>query len=194
MPVYIVRWPEPVVSLVSARDEEELKYRLDEAADPGSCTWQIYKGPIWVDFELPVEVDVAPREDKRRPLSPADVKVDISELTREPWQLVPTDSLGADTAHEMYERIRRFAFPALQCTLDGAPGGDPDAIDLEALKAAVAEDMQPLLEYAWRQAQLEARNDPEAELMKRLGVTVKVGALEDQESNDDDWNGKPDDE
>ena len=47
MPIYVVRWLEPMVSLVSARDEEELKYRLDDAADPGGCTWQIYKGPDW---------------------------------------------------------------------------------------------------------------------------------------------------
>jgi len=184
MPIYVVRWPEPMVSLVSARDEEELKFRLDEAADPGGCTWQIYKGPIWVDFELPVEVDVASREDKRRPLSPEDVKVDISELAREPWQLEPSDSLGADTAHEMYERICRFAFPALQRALDDALGGDPEAIDREAVKAAVAEDMQPLLEYTWRQAQLEARDDPEAEIMRQLGVTVKFGALNRPDEGD----------
>jgi len=194
MPIYVVRWPEPLVSLVSARNEEELKYRLDEAADPGGCTWQIYKGPIWVDFELPVEVDIGDREDKRRPLSPEDVKVDIGELAREPWQLEPSDSLGADTAHEMYERIRRFAFPALQRALETAPDGDPESLDLEAVKAAVAEDMQPLLEYTWRQAQLEARDDPEAEIMRQLGVTVKFGAFEDQDLNDDDQGGKPDSE
>ncbi len=199
MPIYVVRWPEPLVSLVSARNEEELKFRLDEAADPGGCTWQIYKGPIWVDFELPVEVDIGDREDKRRPLSPEDVKVDIGELAREPWQLVPSESQAADTAYEMYNRLRRFAFPALQRALENAPDGDPESLDLEAVKAAVAEDMQPLLEYTWRQAQLEARDDPEAEIMRQLGVTVKFGALkspglDDTKPTSGERSGEPDDE
>lgn len=199
MPVYIVRWPELVVSLVSARDEEELAYRLDEAADPGGCTWQVYKGPLWVDFKLPVEVDIGVREDKRRPLSPADVEVEIDELERDPWQLVPSESQAADTPGEMYERLRRFAFPALQRALDAAPDGDPEAIDLETVKAAVAEDLQPLFEYTWRQAQLEKRDDPEAELMRQMGVTMKFGALKhptrsDAKPSDDEHSGKPDDE
>lgn len=199
MPVYVVRWPEPVVSLVSARDEEELMLRLDESADPGGCTWEVYKGPLWVDFQLPVEVDVGTREDKRKPLSPEDVKVDLGELAREPWQLVPSESHSSDTAYEMYERLRQFAFPALQRALDAAPAGDPEAIDLETVKAAVTKDLKPLLEYTWRQAQLEARDDPEAEIMRQLGVTVKFGALQhpsrsDAKPSDGEPNGKPDDE
>jgi len=194
MPVYIVRWPEPLVSLVSAANEEELMYRLDEAADPGGCTWQVYKGPLWVDFELPVKVDIGARKDKRRPLSPSDVEIDIGALAQDPCQLVPSESQAADTPGEMYDRLRRFAFPALQRALDGAPDGDPEAIAVETMKAAVAEDLQPLLEYTWRQAQLQKRDDPEAEIMRQLGVTVKFGALEYQDEKDDNQRGKPDDE
>ena len=177
MPVYIVRWPEPYVSLISARDEEELKYRLDEATDPGSCTWQVYKGPLWVDFELPVTVDVGTREDKRRPLSPEDVEVELDWSEHAPWEFLPAEPQGVETPDEMFTRIRRYAFPALQHVLESAPDGEYEALDPETLKAAVLDDMQPFIEYTWRQAQLEARNDPEAELMKRFGVTVKVGAL-----------------
>ncbi|MDY0004854.1 MAG: hypothetical protein RBU30_26385 [Polyangia bacterium] len=177
MPIYVVRWPEPLVSLISARDEEELMYRLDEAADPGGCTWQVYKGPIWVDFELPVKIDIGDPKDKRRPLAPEDVEVDVGGLAQNPWQLVPTDPQAGDTPHEMYDRIRRFAFPALQRILENPPDGDPESLDLDTVKAAVTEDLQPLLEYTWRQAQLEARDDPEAELMRQMGVTVKFGGL-----------------
>jgi len=194
MPIYMVRWPELRVSLVSASNEKELRHRLDEVADPGGCTYEVYDGPLWVDFELPVEVDLGDREDKRRPLSPEDVKIDIGELAQDPSRLMLSDAESADTGYEMCEQLREFAFPALHRVLEDPPGGDREALDPETLKAAVTEDLQPLIEYTWRQAQLEARNDPEAELMKRFGVTVKVGAFEEQDSSSDDRSGKPDGE
>ena len=192
MPVYLVRWPEPVVSLVSAHDEEELKYRLDEAADPGGCTWQVYKGPLWVDFELPVKVDISAHKDKRRPLSPEDVDVELDWQEHTPWDLVPIEPQAVDTPGEMYDRIRRFAFPTLQRLMENAPDGELEAIDAEAVKAAVLDDMQPLIEYTWRQAQLEARDDPEAEIMRQMGITVKFGAL--NQPSEDDGCREPDDE
>ena len=175
LPIYVVRWPEPMVSLITAENEEELIYLLDEAADPGGCTWQVYEGPLWVDFELPVNVDIGPREDKRRPLSPADVEVSIDQLAMDPLRLVPSEPQAGDTPFEMNDLMRQFAFPALHRALESAD--DPELIDTEALKAAVTEDLRPLLEYTWRQAQLEMREDPEAEIMRQLGVTVPFGGL-----------------
>lgn len=194
MPIYMVRWPELTVSLVSASDEKELRDRLDEVADPGGCTWEIYEGPLWVDFNLPVKVDLGDRKDKRRPLSPEDVKINIDELAQDPSRLVLSDGGSGDTGYEMCEQLREFAFPTLQRTLEAASDGNREALDPETLKAAVTEDLQPLIEYTWRQAQLEARNDPEAQIMRQLGVTVKVGAFEDQDGEDDNQRRKPDNE
>ncbi|MFC1482332.1 hypothetical protein ACFL51_00850 [Myxococcota bacterium] len=186
MPIYMVRWPELTVSLVSASDEKELRDRLDEVADPGGCTWEIYEGPLWVDFELPVKVDLGDRKDKRRPLSPENVKIDTGELAQDPSRLVMSDGGSGDTGYEMCEQLREFAFPALHRALEDAPRGDHEALDPESLKAAVTEDLQTLIEYTWRQAQLEARNDPEAEMMRQLGVTVKFGALDQPGEGDGD--------
>jgi hypothetical protein len=194
MPVYIVRWPEPLVSLVSARDEEELKYRLDEVADPGGCTWQVYKGPLWVDFELPVKINISARRDKRRPRSPEDVEVELDWHEHPPWELIPAKPDAGDTSGEMYDRIQRFAFPALDRVITSAPDCGLDALDPETVKAAVLDDMQPLLEYTWRQAQLEARDDPDAERMRQMGVTLKFGGLSYQDQSTDKSGGKPDDE
>jgi hypothetical protein len=50
MPLYVVRWPDFTASLVSAADENDLVERLDQAGDPGSCTWTVYDGDVWLDF------------------------------------------------------------------------------------------------------------------------------------------------
>ena len=74
MPLYLVRWPTLAASLVRAPDEGELLDILDEAADPGGCTYEVYRGPVWIDFEVPfgvrdrttstaTELEVAVREE-----------------------------------------------------------------------------------------------------------------------------------
>ena len=58
MPFYIVRWPHLQASLIRAQDEDDLVYQLDESGDPRGCKWEVYDGPVWIDFELPVDVTI----------------------------------------------------------------------------------------------------------------------------------------
>lgn len=155
MPLYLVRWPDLCASLVRARNEEELVRRLDEVDDPGGCKWKEYRGPVWVDFNLPVTVDRREREDNR-PVTVDDFDVSLGEVAQEPWRLdviVP----AADTGTAMGDSIRGFAFPALQKTIESA---GLDTIDTEKLQKAVREDLRPWIEYDWRQAQLQSATIP----------------------------------
>jgi hypothetical protein len=53
MPIYLVRWASFTASLVRARNEAELLDILDQEADPGGCTYEVYRGPLFIDFALP---------------------------------------------------------------------------------------------------------------------------------------------
>jgi hypothetical protein len=46
-------------SLVSARDEEELLDTLDEVADSEGASWAVYRGPVWIDFDVPAKYRIA---------------------------------------------------------------------------------------------------------------------------------------
>ena len=75
MPLYLVRWPWLTASLVSARDEDDLLDTLDQVADTEGATWTVYRGPLWVDFEVPAEYRI---EEKTagEPLRPDEIVVD----------------------------------------------------------------------------------------------------------------------
>lgn len=80
MPIYLARWPDLSAALVKARSEEDLEDLLDEIANPEGCTWSVYRGPLFIEFSLPVILDVKQRSG-RAPLEPGDIAVgDVSAL------------------------------------------------------------------------------------------------------------------
>lgn len=50
MPMYIIRWSHERVSLVHADDVDELSSILSERGDLDGVVWDIYGGPLWLDF------------------------------------------------------------------------------------------------------------------------------------------------
>ncbi len=50
MQLYLVKWVDGTSALISAADEAELIELLDELADPGAASWQVYDGPVWLEF------------------------------------------------------------------------------------------------------------------------------------------------
>jgi hypothetical protein len=110
MPLYLVRWPWLKASLISARDEEDLLETLDEVDDSEGATWGVFRGPVWIDFDVPAEYRIeekAPGE----PLRSDEVvvgavdKVDIGQFD--------ISSPGCDTTYEMLEEVTKRAF---RCT------------------------------------------------------------------------------
>lgn len=172
MPIYLVRWPDMSASLVQAEDRDDLVRRLDEVADPGGCTWEEYKGKLWVDFVLPVGLRV--RDDSGdRPVSESDVEIDPAQLAGDPWRMdlaVP----DGDTGTEMLKAIRAGAFPNLNSVLDASGGED---IERQELEMAIRRDLAPMIQYSWRYAQVQRQDGPEAELMRELGVTTPVDKI-----------------
>lgn len=140
MPIYLVRWQDLSAALVAAEDERALVRTLDELADLEGVTWSVYRGPLWVELEVPVALGVADRRGRERaPLRHADLRLgDTAELR--PGAL---DAAAADTAtgRAMVEQVYRTAFPRLHRALYGA-GGQGDA----ALRGALRGELRRLVD------------------------------------------------
>ncbi|MET0342729.1 MAG: hypothetical protein ABW252_17110 [Polyangiales bacterium] len=107
MPIYLVRWPGAKASLVRARDEDELRLILDDAGDPGTARWTEYKGPFWLDLELPT---AASRAGEARVADAAVVRA----------RAVPLEvRFGEGEAGQaMREVVARWALPHVQAVVD----------------------------------------------------------------------------
>ncbi len=67
MTLYLVKWQDGSSALIQAEDDDHLTDFLDQLADPGIASWQIYDGPLWLEFPkmeqgLADDVDVDPVE------------------------------------------------------------------------------------------------------------------------------------
>jgi hypothetical protein len=67
MTLYLVKWDDGTFALVSANDDEEFVDTLDQLGDPAGASWQVYEGPLWLEFPrietgLPQEGDIDPFE------------------------------------------------------------------------------------------------------------------------------------
>lgn len=142
MPIYLVRWSLGRVSLVRATDANELTDLLDSCDTPNTCTWKMYDGPLWVDFDLPGIERCCDRP------GPPDVddfsfrRADGAFPTLKPHFFPYTD------AHdEMCDAMLKWAFPNLWKSIDriiehtgGAAECPRDASDEAALSSAVSRD------------------------------------------------------
>lgn len=52
MGLWLVRWYDLRASLIEARDEADLLRAIDEVDSPKSCTWEPYRGPVYLPHEL----------------------------------------------------------------------------------------------------------------------------------------------
>lgn len=153
MPIYLVRWRNLSAALVRARNEAELVVILDEVDDPSGCTWTVYNGPLFVDFELPATLNITrPEEDERvEPLRPDEVEVVIDDpeglysLNLRPLKV------DADTAFDMNREIVRRCFPSLFAATERAE----EPLGADALREALMADLAPLFAHHWRAANAE---------------------------------------
>lgn len=183
MPLYLVRWPTLHASLVRARDEDHLLTTLDEVADPGGCTYQVYRGPLWVDLELPFEIrDITP--EKPDATDPSDFTVDPTpafELDRGPAILRPVQA-SSETADLMSSAMMQFAFPNLarylRRRLDDDDGNDePEEHFPEAMRAALVADLWPLVHQLQAEKSVAEGEGIEADLMRQMRVTSMLPSM-----------------
>lgn len=181
MPFYIVRWPHLQASLIRAQDEDDLVYQLDESGDPGGCKWEIYDGPVWIDFDLPVDITME-QKDRKRPITADELNIDTTTMKKDPWcfDLAEPESSAAS---DMTRAIRQFAFPALHKLLESTDGED---VESEALNRAIGEDLKPLLEYEWRVGHINRGDDFNSFVMQQLGITAPLPFMKASEEDDDE--------
>ncbi len=180
MPIYLVRWPNLSAALVRARDDDDLVTRLDELDDPSFCTWQLYTGPLWVEFNMSAQLEV--RYSEGRPLGRADLVLSNIEQVLDDHltdEVLHASIADAETGTEMRRELLERCFPAASAVLqrirdeeeDGqlrpddpprTPEADAasDAAELEALREALLDDLAPLVKGDWRARAERKRLDP----------------------------------
>jgi hypothetical protein len=171
MPLYLVRWPHLAASLVSARDEDDLVDALDEMANPEGCQWKVYRGPLFIHFELPVQCGIDRPEGAEGPVQTDWLRVDdVAELSRgERLKAeVPVDS---DRASEMEGAILRFAFPNVHKLLDAE---ERESVDPAALRVAVKEDYLLLVRSSWRREHVKRKTDVDSQIAAYMDAPVRL--------------------
>lgn len=169
MPIYLVRWQNLSAAFVSARDEEDLLDRLDELADTEGATWSVYRGPLWIEFDVPIEFEMKRRPEGQPPTLQDITITDISKF--EPPGL-EVSVAGTDTGSEMLLEVYRRAFPHLHKLFEES-GLDEDPDSEGAVKTAALEDLKPLVEASWRIANRGRRTDEIGRLATFMRAPVR---------------------
>ena len=125
MKLYLVRRPDLGLSLIAAESDTHLVNILDEVMDPHLCTWQRYRGPLWINFSSVIRAD---ESDEGK------LKVRIGNVDRD-WPLTAHVGDG-ETAAEMAQAVFSQGLPRLATACD-----DPEALDRSAVREAAAAEL-----------------------------------------------------
>lgn len=172
MSIYIVRWPGLSASLVRAYDEDELIMTLDQKGNADGCQWSLYEGPIFLNFDLPVEWDVewGAAQD---PITPDQVTIgDVQALATEALEGILQISIAGDDGFELAHEILGEAFPVLFEAHENAPGGM--GLGEPELRQTLHAELERLIGYSWRQAHLQGKTDPATELALAMDLPVSL--------------------
>jgi hypothetical protein len=134
MPLYLVRWPSLVASVVRAQDEDHLRDILDEVASPGDAVWSEYTGPLWVDVALAVTAE---------PQGEMWLVEGVEDAAAQPLLGARVESEDSDTTSEMFHTVLAKAFPHLYALLaEGEGDGEAEAaLDRDAVRRAALADL-----------------------------------------------------
>ena len=169
MPIFLVRWPDLSAALVKAGSEDELIDVLDEIANPEGCTWSVYRGPLFIEFSLPVRFQVTDRGECAGPIRPDDVVVEDVSGLREAEPLEVSLAEG-DTGADMCRAIEKKAFPHV---FRARHDRDDEPSNAE-LRQAVEAELQTLARASWRREQVRRREDPESKLAAEMDAPVRL--------------------
>ena len=180
MLIYLVRWPDLAVSLVRARDEDDLLDILDQVANPEGCEWSVYRGPLHIDLQLPAKWSVRNRRPDE-PVAPDQVVIeDIGPMAREmAVEAMEVSRGGGDDGQDMAEAILKKAFPILHAAIKEFEASEeaearefvpPEADVTAALHAEIAR----MLKASWRKAQVAKGTDPASRLAQYMDMPVRL--------------------
>jgi hypothetical protein len=170
MPLYIVRWPNLSAAIVRAENHDHLLDILDEEGNAEGCKIEEYDGPLYVDFELPVDYEVKEPEGHQGPLAPEHITVkDAEKLLTTPHGMVVT-APNCDTGAEMCEAVMRFAFPHV--FKEWSKGDEKNAA--ERLEKAAHQDALELVRADWRREHTKRATDPASRLAAEMDMPVRL--------------------
>lgn len=75
MPLYLVKWADGTFALVTAEDDDDLVITLDQLDDPSDASWQVYDGPLWLEFPA-----ISPRLEAEGSIDPHQIDLGTAEL------------------------------------------------------------------------------------------------------------------
>ena len=147
--LYLARWPDLTVALVHATDKAEALDILDELGDTDDCIVAPYRGPLFLELALPVDIQF--REGAPATPGPADLEVTgVERLVS--GERMTASIPPADTSEEMVDAIMAVAFPEIAAAIDEIED-EPDEARCDAtLTAAVTESFAAPLRVRWRAA------------------------------------------
>lgn len=189
MPLYLVRWPNLSCSLVRAADKSEVHEILDELDSPAGCEISQYNGPVFVDFELPID-RATPLDheamNSSKPLSDADIKLgDVADIANKELPRARIPDVG--TGFEMYRAMCAKAFPHLYNVLFAVD--DDKTPKRKAVEKAVRAEAMRLVRETWRHAQLKKSKDPIDQIAVMMGTSRE--AVERMRANSEWEVGEP---
>jgi hypothetical protein len=178
MPLYVVRWPNLSASFVQAEGEDDLLNILDQVGNTDECEWSLYRGPLFIDFRLPVEWNI--RNDRPGvPLKPQEVVIgDVSRIGSIVEALQVSLAEG-DDGYETGAELLRLAFPKLHAAIEksyeaeepeGLEGGLPEA----KLRKALHAELGRFIQASWRRAQLQSKSDAVSQLALEMDLSVQL--------------------
>jgi len=178
VPLYVVRWPNLSASFVQAEGEEDLLNILDQVGNADDCEWSLYRGPLFIDFRLPVEWDI--RNDRSSvPLKSQQVVIgDVSGIGSIVEALQVSLAEG-DDGYETGAELLRLAFPKLHAAIEksheaeepeGLEGGLPEA----KLRKALHAELERFIQASWRRAQLQNKSDAVSQLALEMDLSVQL--------------------
>jgi hypothetical protein len=131
MPLYLVRWPALVASIVRADDEDHLTDILDEVASPSEAVWTEYDGPLWVDVAVGIDANSDGDE----------WKLDgVEEAARDLRLGLKLRGEEGETAADMMDSVVALAFPHLAALLEEREDREGD-LEAEEVRSAAMMDL-----------------------------------------------------
>ena len=178
MPLYVVRWPNLSASFVQAEGDEDLLNILDQVGNADDCEWSLYRGPLFIDFRLPVAWNI--RNDRFGvPLKPQQVVIgDVSGI-RSIVEALQVSLAEGDDGYETGAELLRLAFPKLHAAIEksyeaeepeGLEGGLPEA----KLRKALHAELERFIQASWRRAQLQNKSDAVSQLALEMDLSVQL--------------------
>ena len=168
MPLYLVRWPNFSAAFVNARDEDDLVDQLDMLDDPSGCKWQVYRAPLHIEIDLPIDY-----ERKRNSDVSTGALEDRYTITSAPEELGRNDVTlsvpSTDPADSMLDAIWRFAFPNLTKAIEE----NDLKLTGQQVKRYAVKDLDVLAQSDWQRAQRDRSTDPDAKIARDMGTSVR---------------------